>query len=105
MNFNSFSQTSETKELTVSILDGKEPFVAATLYVANSTPPRGAMTDYTGTAKLNISNQDSIITITPFNPPIELANFQAADSIHINLKNSKIRYYKNGKRIKKFSNQ
>ena len=101
----SFSQTSEHKILYVSILDGDETFVAATLYVTNATPPRGAMTDYTGTAKLNISDQDSIITITPFNPPIELTKFQDADSIHINLKKSKIRYFNKGKRIRTFSNQ
>lgn len=97
----SFSQSTETRKLTVYMEYEKEPFSGATLYVANSNPSRGSMTDYFGVAILDISDLDKRITITPFNPPIELNNFQVADSIHINLDKIKIRYFKDGKRIRR----
>lgn len=97
----SFSQSTETRKLTVYMEYEKEPFSGATLYVANSNPPRGSMTDYFGIAILDISDLDKRITITPFNPPLELSNFQAADSIHINLNKIKVRYFKNGKRVRR----
>ena len=98
---NAFGQSTETRNLTVRIIGGLEPLPGATLYLKGSNPPRGAVTDVDGIAVLDISEEDELITISPFNPPLKLENFQNADSIIINLSKSKVFFFRETKRIRK----
>jgi hypothetical protein len=97
-----FSQTASPDTVRFKIVElDKEPLRGATLYVKNSNPPYGTVSDFNGNAVLTLKNKKNTIELSFLGPYVAFEINQPTDSIFINLENKKVVYYLVNKKIKK----
>ncbi len=94
------AQDKKTDTIKIKLVAGKEVIKAATIFIKDSNPPSGTMTDINGLATLVIPSNLKTTTISFLGPYIELEIIRPVDSIYFDINSRRAIYYLNKRKVK-----
>jgi hypothetical protein len=97
----SFAEQLYSQVVSFQILDGNEPIAGATIYVQDSEPPIGTVTDINGRSTLDIPKNLRTVELAFLGPKVKFDVPAEIDSVRFNLAKQKLQFYRNGELIKK----
>ena len=97
----SFSQNEQFDEIKMKVIIDKQPLPGTSILIENTENQLDFNTDFNGEVKIKIPKDKNLVRLSFLGPIVRVKILRPTDSIIVNLDSKKVRYYFEGKRMKK----